>query len=443
MKRAELFEAAHKLNMLKKGDHILAAVSGGADSVALLMLLTEYRDANPDMDIRLSAAHLNHMLRGGESDRDERFVAELCNKLSIHLVSGRADIPSLRERGEGTEAAARRVRYDFLLKTAKSLGCTAIATAHNANDQAETVLMALIRGSGGRGLGGIPPVRETDGARIIRPLLYTLRTDIEKYLEEQKQEYVTDSSNLSDEYTRNRLRLEIIPRLEDINPRFVRHAVDTSIQLSGDERFLEGLAGEYVDEEDSRIIISRIASLDRALLGRAIRRLCFLNGVRPQRDHVEAVIGICLGTSPSARIDLPGNMAAVRRYDELYIQPVCEAEPASEAEKKLELGENEFNGYVITVSEGEAAECLILDAAQLGDLAVRTRKAGDSISPAGRGWTKSLKKLFIEMKVPRAERERWPVITCGGNVCAVAGVGVDKSFAPKSPHVISVSVRKG
>lgn len=178
---------------------ILVALSGGADSTALLLSLCEKIGAE-----RVCAFHLNHCLRGEESDRDERFCRELCETLGVSFKSSRRDILSEKQRGETTEQAARRIRYDELSLAASEFGCPTIATAHTANDTAETVLLNLARGAGGAGLGGIPPIRELDGLTIIRPMLSATRADVERYLLTRGQAWVEDSSNASDDYSRSR-----------------------------------------------------------------------------------------------------------------------------------------------------------------------------------------------------------------------------------------------
>jgi tRNA(Ile)-lysidine synthase len=198
---------AEKHDMLPKGGTILAAVSGGADSMCLLHVLI---NLSARYDLRIEAAHFNHMLRGDESDRDERFVLGECEKLGVPCHVGRGDVSAYaRESGMGTEEAGRKLRYDFFYETAKKIGASRIATAHNGDDNCETVIMNMLRGTGLTGLCGIPPVRGI----VIRPLLTVTRSGIEEYLRENNIPHVEDSTNRSDDYTRNRIRHRVIPAL--------------------------------------------------------------------------------------------------------------------------------------------------------------------------------------------------------------------------------------
>lgn len=201
-------------SLLPQNGGVLCAISGGADSVYLLCRLCELRES---LGLRVWAAHYNHCLRGAESDRDEDFVRALCAGLGVEAYFGRGDVAAFaRENGLGTEGAARRLRYEFLEQTADALGADAIATAHTADDNAETMLLNLARGAGLRGLCGIPPRR----GRVIRPILGVTREEIDAYLEGQGVAHVEDSSNAGDDYARNRIRHHAVPALRSVNPEF-------------------------------------------------------------------------------------------------------------------------------------------------------------------------------------------------------------------------------
>ena len=219
---------------------VLCAVSGGADSVCLLHSCLRLTHGG---DTTVCAAHYNHCLRGGESDRDERFVRSLCASLGVELRVGRGDVAAYaREHGMGTEEAARELRYAFLEEAADELGCGYILTAHNADDNAETMLMALVRGSGPRGLAGIPPRR----GRILRPMLGATRAEIEAYLAENGLEHVEDSTNECTDYTRNRIRKLCMPVLREINPRFAEAAARAGALLREDDAYLSSLAADFL-----------------------------------------------------------------------------------------------------------------------------------------------------------------------------------------------------
>ena len=209
----QILDTAKKYSMTETGDEVIAALSGGADSVCLLLALNELKET---LGIKLSAIHVNHCLRGNESDRDEQFCRDLCGRLRIPLICGRFNVKEEAEnRKISTELAARDIRYRFFQENSSG---KKIATAHTANDNAETVIFNLARGTGTKGIAGIPPVR----GNIIRPLINVTRSQIENYLKEKNQEYVTDSTNLTDDYTRNIIRHIVIPVIEQINSSLFR-----------------------------------------------------------------------------------------------------------------------------------------------------------------------------------------------------------------------------
>lgn len=227
------------------GGRVCAALSGGADSVSLLLAL---KALSEERGFELLACHLNHGLRGEESDRDERFCRELCGRLNVPLTVKRVSVAELAEKHESLEEAARRVRYAFFSETLGALGGAVLATAHTANDNAETVLINMLRGTGLAGLCGIPPVRELDGFRVVRPLIYCTREDVEHFLAENGQDYVTDSTNLSEEYTRNKIRRRVLTELLEINPSALECFSRMTKNLREDNAFLEDAAARALEE---------------------------------------------------------------------------------------------------------------------------------------------------------------------------------------------------
>ena len=242
----QVTEFADKYGMLPSGGAVICAISGGADSVCLLHILKEIA---PTRSFELYAVHFNHCLRGAESDRDEHFVRELCRKLNVELFCCSGDVKGYAENnGLGIEEAARILRYRFFEETAGRIPGSRVATAHNADDNAETVLMNLARGAGLKGLCGIPPVRDI----YIRPLLCMSREEINAYLEKHCLEHVEDSTNAENIYTRNRLRHEVIPVLKGMNPAFAGSVMETSDLLRADEGLLETLSQKSVPFEPDR-----------------------------------------------------------------------------------------------------------------------------------------------------------------------------------------------
>ena len=299
----KMLASIEKYGMLSRGGEVLVAVSGGADSVALLTSLCEIRDR---MELKISAIHVNHNLRGEESDRDERFVVSLCEKLHVPLVVESVDILSLcKKTGESTELCARKVRYNLFAKHAKEF----IATAHTADDNAETVIYNLCRGTGIKGICGIPPVRDN----IVRPLIDCTRQDILNYLHAIGQEYVTDSTNLGDEYTRNKIRHNIIPELLKINPSFPVAVRRASASAREDSEFIETEAKQIVDdymfsdggELQLRLSVSGVPSaLRKRIVCEYVGRIA--NEITLDSEHLSDIEKVISGKM--RKTSLPGNL---------------------------------------------------------------------------------------------------------------------------------------
>ena len=287
-----------RYSMLPQGSRVLCAVSGGADSMCLLHWLIELR---PVYGFTLFAAHYDHGLRGGESLRDAAFTSEQCERLGVFCTVGRGDVAAYAaEQRLGTEDAARTLRYRFLEETADRLGCDRIATAHNLNDNAETVLMNLCRGAGTRGLAGIPPVRD----RLIRPLLQTSRKEIEEYLEEHHIPHIEDSSNDSDSYTRNRIRHWLLPLLMQENPSVLKAIGRTTELLREDDACLCREAEMFLKtwEKDGAIPAKRLLELEPAVACRVIRQLC---GSGVSMERTRALLAFAEGSERGV-LEIPG-----------------------------------------------------------------------------------------------------------------------------------------
>ena len=288
---------ASRYDMLPEGSRVLCAVSGGADSVALLHWLTK------QPGLTLLCAHYNHRLRGEESARDEDFVRGLCRRWNIPCFVGGGDVAAYaKERGLGLEDAARRLRYAFLEQTAAEENCERIATAHHADDNAETVLLNLTRGAGLKGLGGIPPVR----GNIVRPLLQTTREEILAYLAQQDIPFVTDSSNASDAFARNRIRHHVLPVLRQQNPDLVRGISRTVELLRADEAYLAGEAERFIEEYADglgSLPVMELMALPDAVRSRVLRQMCT---PALEQQHVQAIDMLCRNRALHASVDVPG-----------------------------------------------------------------------------------------------------------------------------------------
>lgn len=405
---------AAEYDMLPAGTRVLCAVSGGADSICLLHWLSGLEGVSP------VAAHFNHQLRGEEADRDETFVRDFCRGRNIPLTVGRGDVKAFARREKlSIEEAARTLRYTFLFQAARTEGCQRIATAHNAGDNAETLLLHLLRGSGLPGLTGIAPRLRN----VVRPLLTTSRQEIEDYLTEYGLPHTEDSTNSDDAYTRNRVRHQLIPLLEELNPGFVRRMMDTIPRLRADNDCLNASAQRLFRQaqrqgEDLVLPISVITQAPVPVAARAVR-LLLAEAAEGDWDcsaaHIEAVLSLCERGGPSARFSLPHQLTALREYDMLIFTHDPEPEPL-EAFSPVQ-GENPIPG---------TPWVLVLDAPPWPGLTVRARKTGDALTlPVRR--SKTVKKLFIDEKVPRWLRERIPLAADSGGVLALAGFGENTS----------------
>ena len=291
--------AIQQYNMLGQGDSVTVALSGGADSVALFHAMIDLRE---ELDLVISACHVNHNLRGEESDKDEVFVRDLCGRLQVPIAVRSVDVKSIRKKHQSTEETAREARYGFFAEIPGK-----IATAHTASDNAETVLLNLIRGTGLKGLCGIPPVR----GKHIRPLILCERRDIEDFCRSRGLRYVTDSTNLSDEFTRNKIRLSLFPLINEINPSFTNCVTRMSGILREDSDFLESLTqrGDYS--------VKTLKSLEKPLLNRIIIDLLSNNKLSPSNTRIAQIIKII--ETESGKVNLEKHKFAVIEGEMLKI----------------------------------------------------------------------------------------------------------------------------
>lgn len=438
-------------DLIPAGSTVLCAVSGGADSIAMLHALYRLREK---VSFRLAAAHYNHRLRGAESDRDARFVAQFvqlcCGEHrksdgtvlpAVTLYTGSGDVAGqARLRGTGIEETARDMRYAFLRQAAKEAGAGLIATAHTASDNVETILFHLARGSGLRGLGGILPRRE----EIIRPLLTVNRRQVEDYLFRHSLPHMEDSSNQNDDYTRNRIRHQILPVLEDISPGFLARMADTAALLRADEACLTAQARELADRAVPRegglsIPAAVIAAAPDPIASRALRLLLgrlWGGDQNCSAVHLNALLRLCRGTDPSAQVYLPHDTNARRDYEALLLLPRLGPIPLETRPLPLP-GEVICGPWRISVraedysGQPQGDWEFWLDRASVQALESRARRTGDRLTPPGR-LGKTVKKWMIEKKLPRFQRDALPVLDRGGQAAAVAGLGPDRGFVPEA-----------
>ena len=436
-------------DMIPPGTTVLCALSGGADSVCLLHSLYLLRSK---LGFRLAAAHFNHNLRGEESRRDEIFVRQfidLCcgpqrlpdgTRLpAVPLFVGSGDVLLEAERrGTGLEETARDMRYAFLRQTAAELGTARIATAHTADDNAETVLLHLARGSGLRGLTGIPPVRDD----LIRPLLTTTRREVETYLYQNVLPHMEDSSNRDLTFSRNRIRHQVVPVLEDLYPGFAGRMADCAALLRADDELLESQAEELARAarphgEGIAIPAEVLISAPTPLSSRAVRQLAA--ALTDDRNwgsaHLEAVLALCRSGDPSARLDLPHGLTARREYDLLVLEPAAPPERPPEDTPLPLPGRAEFGPWqVVCTAQTYAVQPqgpweFWLDREKLPDITLRVRRTGDRLMLSGRP-RKTIKKWWVEEKIPAHLRPTLPLLVREAQIAAAAGLGPEADLCP-------------
>ena len=424
--------------MLVPGDRVLAGVSGGADSVCLLLVLKE-------LGYNVSVAHLNHGLRGAASDEDESFTRSLAEKLAVPFFSKRVSIvkPSV-------EAAGRERRKEFFAELVSSHGFTKVALAHTRDDRIETFLMNLLRGAGTEGLVSMEP----SVGNIIRPLIETSRTEIEAYLKEQRQDWRTDETNEDTAFARNRLRHVLIPMLmADFNPNIQETLARTVEILEAEDDWMRHVTesvltalsrpsapfhcGAKVVVLDGNELAAQPTGLVRRIIREAIRRVG--NDLRDVSfEHVEAARSL-LGSGKSGKfVQIPGGTQVAREFDDLVFRPPASPTRNMSTSCKFQAmfiyrnWERCFRAEIIG-KEGNRTgpERVFVDADSIGPyVRIRNWKPGDYYRPVGLPAGK-LKKLFQRARIPRSQRTSWPVVVADSTIVWVASFPVSREFAPR------------
>lgn len=413
----KLLSFIRRQNMIQPGDTVIVAVSGGTDSVALLFALYLLKEK---LGIRLEAVHFNHHLRAEESDRDEAFVKALCDRYDIPLHVGSGEVQAGKK---GLEAAARDARYGFFATLDGK-----IATAHTADDNAETILMHLVRGTGLKGLGGIAPIR----GNLIRPMLTVTRQENEAFLSEWCLTHMEDSSNEGDAFLRNRLRHHVMPLLKAENPKLAENLSQMALRLRLDEAYLASQVGEFPDVEV-------LKAMHPAIRSRHLETFLKENGVKePEDRHIQAVENLLYASNPSARVNLPG-ATITRNYGHL------EVVKQSRIPEDVILscpGEADFGNF--HVSCFPATEIIhtpdTFTVIPQGDIIVSSRRAGDEMKLSG--GTKSLKKLFIDRKIPASQRPLLPVLRDEKGVLGVCKIGISLDRAALSLPAVTIKIKE-
>lgn len=439
------------------GDTVVVALSGGGDSVALLDILARMEE----MQLHIVIAHLNHLLRGAESDGDAAFVREIAGRYGLHAEIRSVDVRELsRQQQLSLEEAGRMARYAFLAEVAGKYGAKCTALGHHADDQAETVLMRLVRGSGASGLCAMAP-KSADGSRV-RPLLQVGRREIEAYLTARGLAFRTDSSNKDVNFLRNRIRHELIPYLAGYNPAIAGRLADTAVALSADEALLERITDEAMDRLASvagdrvNFSMAELAAEPRGMRMRLFRRaLLLVRGdlARISFRHLQAIDGLLVPGRPQRRLSLPGDVSVMRSYGTLAFEATDGASPAAPFEMLLE-GPGTYplpGGGVFSVEEAVppadwstvSADTAWFDAGSTPfPWLLRTFRPGDRIVPFGMTGSKKVKELFIDARIPLRERRSIPLVFSGGRLIWVCGVRVAEGarVATGTPEVIRAGV---
>ncbi len=428
--------------MVAPGDAVLVAISGGSDSTALLHALAQLRSC---LGIRLCAAHIHHGIRGREADADARAAEELAAGIHVPFSLRRVDVPAhARKYSLSLETAARELRYAALEAIAKRRRANHIATGHTLDDQAETVLLNVLRGAGPRGLAGIPPVR---GA-IIRPLIETKRVEAQQYCETQGLRYRVDRSNADLRHTRNRIRHEIIPALQRVQPAVASQLANLALIMRAEDEVMDWLADsvlcEIEAETEEGISIPRggFVELPTAIQRRVIRKaIAKLKGdeLDLEFERVDAVVHLALFGRTGAVVELPVGLFAKRGYREILIgcptqtadSTVSHHTPAIwELTVPGKISISEF-GVSISARHSRSRKLpsdphiALVDADTLKlPLIVRTRRPGDRFRPTGMQAPTKLQDFFVNAKVPRADRDRIPLVVSEKEIIWVAGYRV-------------------
>jgi len=444
--------------LLRAGERVGVAVSGGPDSVLLLQFAKQLAG---EMGLVVSAVHFNHHLRGAEAEGDERFVRELAGRLGVPFIRGEADVArAAREKRRNLEGMARELRYRFFFSLVHRGRLDKVATAHTANDQAETVLLRLLRGAGTRGLGGIYPSLE---GRIVRPFLSLTREEIEAELARRNLAFRVDSTNLETRFRRNKVRRELLPWLaREFNTEMVPLLKELAERARDDEEYLEQQARERAqpwrvrESEEEKIPVRPLAEFPRALARRVLRQMILaargsLVGIAHR--HIEALRRLANDAQSGRWLVLPGNLIARRDFDWLVIGPGS-AKPA----------DSDFSFAItppteVTVPQlGVTLQFKIVGQAEVGraynnteracldplklprELLLRNWRAGDRFCPLGCRKARKLKELFRQHRIPTGQRKVWPVLESGKEIVWVRGFPVAASVAasPEAGRVMMV-----
>ncbi len=414
----KMLRALTDFDMLHSGDSVVVALSGGADSVALLHALNSVKEK---YNLTLYACHLNHMIRSTEADRDEQFVKNLCEKLGIELFVKCVDVVALaKEQKLSLELCGRNVRYDFFAELSHEL-CAKVATAHTASDNVETVLFNIARGTAITGLCGIRPVRDY----IIRPLIFATRKDVEQYCKDNALEFVTDSTNLTDDYTRNNIRHNAVPVLSAVNPDLESAVARMCNSMTDIKEYIDKISLKEINNSKTEHGYSskKLLSLDKAVLTNALFMIAKEHDADVTTRHIELMIsamkdGGCVDLTADKRAVCKQGVLRIVDTDDDFAFDVVSLKDSTDF---TYISQKEIKNINKKLLNNCISYDIITD-----DTEVRTRAEGDSFTLYGRDVTKTLKKLLNELKIPAEKRDTLKVVANGNTVLWVESIGTSK-----------------
>jgi tRNA(Ile)-lysidine synthase len=428
-----------KHSMLSGGDRVLVGLSGGPDSVCLLTVLHKLKD---ELSLKLHAVYVDHGLRPGETPGEIEFCKKLCEGLSIPFVVRFVEVNTYaKEQGMNKQEAARELRYKAFDEVFADIRADRLAMGHTADDQVETFFMRFFRGSGPKGLSGIPPVR----ARIIRPLIEVERNDIEKFLDEEGVNSMVDSSNLKEDYLRNKLRLLVMPEIRKINPGILETVSRTMDILREEEKYFDLIVTMTLMKLISRktdlcieLFLTPMEAMDKVILRRVLRRA--IDETRSLRSmefiHIEDIIDLIKKGRHGDRLYLPKGLRVIKTYSTLVItsevpqrlQTLTLAVPGEVVLKEIRATlKASVEDKAVSFQDGKTVA--VFDADKVGTvLTIRAREKGDVFYPMGFGKRKKLQDFFVDEKVPRDERDSIPILVSGNGIVWIAGYRGDEKF---------------
>lgn len=431
LKKNKIREYIDKNDMLSKGDRVVLGLSGGPDSVCLFFVLLGLRD---EYDLTIYALHVNHCIRGEDADGDQAYVEELCRQFEVPVRTLKIDVPALaRESGRGLEEEARLARYQAFEDYAKELDNdgheTKIVIAHNADDNAETVLFHMVRGSGLDGMCGIAPKR----GRIIRPLLEVPKKEIMELLEENQIDYCIDETNSDVNYDRNKIRHNIIPEFQDINPKALTHITEMTNRLTEVAEYISieahGLL-QIAKEDGDKLRKRTIATAPRVIASQALKD--YLSRFMPQQKdvsatHIETILGL-LNEDGERQVKLPYKKTLIISYETIYVVEDEGGEAESGEPLESDFSFREFD-YEQGVKYPTDTYTKWFDCDRITDnVVIRTRAEGDYLTIDAVGNHKSIQDYFVDAKIPRHLRDTIPLVCDGSHVMWVVGYRISEFY---------------